>query len=60
MFSKKTEGFSPNFASRSKPFAIRTNNFSTLKEGMEKSTMRSRVMQKTFTNVDLHLNTLTK
>ena len=59
MFTKKTEDYNSNYGSRTRHMAITANKFSSARFG-EKSTMRSRVLQKTFSNVDLNLNALTK
>lgn len=63
MFTKKSDDFN-GFGSTSYGSRMRHPNYSMGKfissRNAEKSTMRSRVLQKTFSNVDLSLNTLTK
>ena len=59
MFTCKANDFNSSYGSRTRQLAITPNKFASSRFG-EKSSMRSRVLQKTFSNVDLNLGALTK
>lgn len=62
MFTKKTDdfsGFGTGFGSRLRNTNLTTNKFSGSRN-MEKSSMRSKVLQKSTSNMDLNLNALSR
>lgn len=60
MFTKKADDYNSTYGSRNRQMALTTGKFPTARIVGEKSSVRSRVLQKTFSNIDLNLNTLTK
>ncbi len=63
MFTKKSDAFNglgTSYGSRMRSPNFSTTKFTASRNVDNKSTMRLRVMQKTFSNADLSLNALTK